>query len=280
MEENLGLAHLCARRFLGRGVEYDDLFQAGCVGLVKAAENFDTARGVKFSTYAVPVILGEVRRLFRDGGALRVSRGMRDLGRKAQETADQLRQETGKAPGVAQVAQRLGVPVEKAALALGVGQAPLSLTGPEDGGEVDVPVEAPEERMTERLTLYQILQTLEERDRKLIQYRYFQGKTQTQTAALLGMTQVQVRRRKKKLLLLHAGRLRPIENAPSLARRGRFVSLVRNIGQGCPAWVSGPWAAGSRGSDPRCPCPARGSPPEWCPPSQSRTAPAPAPPGS
>ena len=79
MEENLGLAHLCARRFLGRGVEYDDLFQAGCVGLVKAAENFDTARGVKFSTYAVPVILGEVRRLFRDGGALRVSRGMRDL---------------------------------------------------------------------------------------------------------------------------------------------------------------------------------------------------------
>lgn len=201
MEENLGLAHLCARRFLGRGVEYDDLFQAGCVGLVKAAENFDTARGVKFSTYAVPVILGEVRRLFRDGGALRVSRGMRDLGRKAQETADQLRQEMGKAPGVAQVAQRLGVPVEKAALALGVGQAPLSLTGPEDGGEVDVPVEAPEERMTERLTLYQILQTLEERDRKLIQYRYFQGKTQTQTAALLGMTQVQVSRREKKLLL-------------------------------------------------------------------------------
>ena len=201
MEENLGLAHLCARRFLGRGVEYDDLFQAGCVGLVKAAENFDTARGVKFSTYAVPVILGEVRRLFRDGGALRVSRGMRDLGRKAQETADQLRQETGKAPGVAQVAQRLGVPVEKAALALGVGQAPLSLTGPEDGGEVDVPVEAPEERMTERLTLYQILQTLEERDRKLIQYRYFQGKTQTQPAALLGMTQVQVSRREKKLLL-------------------------------------------------------------------------------
>ena len=147
------------------------------------------------------VILGEVRRLFRDGGALRVSRGMRDLGRKAQETADQLRQETGKAPGVAQVAQHLGVPVEKAALALGVGQAPLSLTGPEDGGEVDVPVEAPEERMTERLTLYQILQTLEERDRKLIQYRYFQGKTQTQTAALLGMTQVQVSRREKKLLL-------------------------------------------------------------------------------
>ena len=92
------MVHLCARRFLGRGVEYDDLFQAGCVGLVKAAENFDDARGVKFSTYAVPVILGEVRRLFRDGGAMRVSRGLRDLGKRALEEGDKLRQETGKSP--------------------------------------------------------------------------------------------------------------------------------------------------------------------------------------
>ena len=200
MEENIGLVHLCARRFLGRGVEYDDLFQAGCVGLIKAAENFDTTRGVKFSTYAVPVILGEVRRLFRDGGALRVSRGLRDLGKRALEEADRLRQETGKSPGVAQIAQRLQVPVEKAALALGAGQAPVSLTDGEEGGDLDIPVEAPEERMTERLTLYQIIHTLEERDQKLIQYRYFQGKTQSETAALLGMTQVQVSRREKKLL--------------------------------------------------------------------------------
>ena len=196
----MGLVHLCARRFLGRGMEYDDLFQAGCVGLIKAAENFDTSRGVKFSTYAVPVILGEVRRLFRDGGALRVSRGLRDLGRRAAEEAGRLRQETGKSPSVVQIAQRLGVSPEKAALALGVSQAPMSLTDQEEGGELDIPVEAPEERMTERLTLYQILRTLEERDRKLIQYRYFQGKTQTETAALLGMTQVQVSRREQKLL--------------------------------------------------------------------------------
>lgn len=200
VEENIGLVHLCARRFLGRGVEYDDLFQAGCLGLIKAAENFDTTRGVKFSTYAVPVILGEVRRLFRDGGALRVSRGLRDLGRKAQEEADRFREETGSSPGVGQIAQRLGVPVEKAALALGVSQTPMSLTGGETGEELEIPVEAPEERMTERLTLYQIIQTLEERDRILITYRYFQGKTQTETAALLGMTQVQVSRREKKLL--------------------------------------------------------------------------------
>ncbi len=201
----MGLVHLCARRFLGRGMEYDDLFQAGCVGLIKAAENFDTSRGVKFSTYAVPVILGEVRRLFRDGGALRVSRGLRDLGRRAAEEAGRLRQETGKSPSVVQIAQRLGVSPEKAALALGVSQAPMSLTDQEEGGELDIPVEAPEERMTERLTLYQILRTLEERDRKLIQYRYFQGKTQTETAALLGMTQVQVSRREKKLLAYMRG---------------------------------------------------------------------------
>ena len=200
VEENLGLVHLCARRFLGRGVEYDDLYQAGCVGLVKAAENFDTDRGVKFSTYAVPVILGEVRRLFRDGGAVRVSRGLRDLSRKAQEEADTLRQETGESPSVVEIAQRLEGPVEKAALALGVSQAPLSLTDREEGGELDVPVEAPEERVTERLTLQQILATLEERDKRLIQCRYFQGMTQTQTAAQLGMTQVQGSRREKKLL--------------------------------------------------------------------------------
>ncbi len=201
VEENIGLVHLCARRFLGKGVEYDDLFQAGCVGLIKAAENFDAARGVKFSTYAVPVILGEVRRLFRDGGALRVSRGMRDLSRKAREAEEALRRETGISPTVTEIAQRLEIPTEKAALALGASRAPLSLTGGEDGEQLEIPVEAPEEKMTERMTLYQIICTLEERDQKLIQYRYFHGKTQVETAALLGMTQVQVSRREKKLLL-------------------------------------------------------------------------------
>lgn len=201
VEENIGLVHLCARRFSGKGVEYDDLFQAGCVGLVKAAENFDTQRGVKFSTYAVPVILGEVRRLFRDGGALRISRGMRELGKRAREAEEELRREQGVGPTVAEIAQRLEITPEKAALALGVSRAPLSLTSEEDGEQIEIPVEAPEEKMTERLALYEIIRTLEERDRKLVEYRYFQSKTQVETAALLGMTQVQVSRREKKLLL-------------------------------------------------------------------------------
>lgn len=205
MEENLGLCHLCARRFMGRGVEYDDLFQAGCVGLIKAAENFDGARGVKFSTYAVPVILGEIRRLFRDGGAVRISRGMRELSKQAREAEEELRQENGAAPSVTDIAERLGVSVEKAALALGASRTPLSLTGEEDGEQLEIPVEAPEEKMTERMTLYQVLQSLEERDKKLIEYRYFQSKTQQETADLLGMTQVQVSRREKKLLLYMRG---------------------------------------------------------------------------
>ena len=199
IEENLGLVHLCARRFSGKGVEYEDLFQAGCVGLVKAAENFDSARGVKFSTYAVPVILGEVRLLFREGRALRVSRTMQELGRQAREQENAFREETGHDPTVTELAERMELSPEKAALALGVSKAPMSLSAGEE--ELEIPVEAPEERVTERMTLYSLLHTLEDRDRKLIEYRYFQGKTQTVTAGLLGMTQVQVSRREKKLLL-------------------------------------------------------------------------------
>lgn len=200
VEENMGLVHLCAKRFSGKGVEYEDLFQAGCVGLIKAAEHFDRDRGVKFSTYAVPVILGEIRLLFRNGRPVRISRGMQELGKKAREAESTFREEKGVAPTVAQVAELMEVSAEKAALALGVSQTPVSLSGNEDG-ELEIPVEAPEEKMTERLTLYELLHTLEERDKKLIEYRYFQGKTQTVTAGLLGMTQVQVSRREKKLLL-------------------------------------------------------------------------------
>lgn len=200
VEDNLGLVHLCARRFQGKGIEYEDLFQAGCLGLIKAAENFDTGRGVRFSTYAVPVILGEVRRLFRDGGALRVSRGLRELGRQAQQAAEELRDQGKESPSISEIAQKLGVSPEKAALALGACRPTISLTGGEDGEQLEIPVEAPEEKMTEHLTLQAILHTLEERDQKLISYRYYQRKTQTETARLLGMTQVQVSRREKKLL--------------------------------------------------------------------------------
>ena len=185
---------------MGRGAEYDDLFQAGCLGLVKAAENFDPTRGVKFSTYAVPVILGEVRRLFRDGGAVRVSRGLRELALKVRRVSEELTDKTGRAPTVDQLADALEITPERAALALGALRQPVSLTTPEDGEQIEIPVEALEERTTERLTLYEIIRTMEEQDQKLIFYRYYRGMTQTKAAELLSMTQVQVSRREKKLL--------------------------------------------------------------------------------
>lgn len=201
VEENIGLVHLCAKRFSSRGMDYDDIFQAGCVGLIKAADNFDESRGFKFSTYAVPVILGEMKGLFREGGAVKVSRGVRELSKKVHEQADLMREETGVMPNISQIAERLGISVEKTAMALGASAAPVSLTGGEDDSEIHIPVEAPEERMTDRMTLYQIMQDMDECDRNLIVLRYFKNKTQQETANQLGMTQVQVSRREKKLLI-------------------------------------------------------------------------------
>lgn len=198
--ENMGLVHLCARRFIGRGIDYEDMVQAGSLGLVKAAQNFDPDRGLRFSTYAVPVILGEIRRLFRDGGAMRVSRGLREQAQKAQKVSEQLEEGLGRAPTVGEIAQELGVTPQRAALALGALRRPMSLTGGEEGEQLEIPVEAPEEQTAERLTLYAIIDGMEGRDRQLIWCRYFKGMTQTKTAQELGMTQVQVSRREKKLL--------------------------------------------------------------------------------
>jgi RNA polymerase sporulation-specific sigma factor len=199
--KNLGLAHACANRFRGRGIEYDDLFQAACVGLVQAADRFDESRGLQFSTYAVPVILGEVRRLFREGGAVKVSRSLRELSRKVNAEAKAFAEENGRMPSVLELAQRLEIDPETAAQALGALQTPISLTAEtDDGGVMDLPDEPHEEELTDTLSLQQVMSTLEAKDRKLLYFRYFQSQTQTQTAQALGMTQVQVSRREKKLL--------------------------------------------------------------------------------
>ena len=107
--ENMGLVHACARRFMGRGVEYDDLVQAGCVGLVKAVDGFDDTRGLRLSTYAVPVIMGEIRRLFRDGGAVKVGRTLKELSLRATRERDTFAKEVGREPTVGELAERLGV---------------------------------------------------------------------------------------------------------------------------------------------------------------------------
>ena len=127
VERNLGLVHSCAHRFQGRGIEYDDLFQAGCMGLVKATAAFDESRGVMFSTYAVPVILGEIRRLFRDGGTVKVSRSIKELGVKAARVREQLSTTLGRDAAISEVAEAMGKEPGEIAQALAATTPPVSV---------------------------------------------------------------------------------------------------------------------------------------------------------
>ena len=208
-EAHLGLVRLCANRFRERGIEYEELYSAGCLGLVKAANAFDPERGVCFSTYAVPVILGEIRRLFREGGSIRVGRRLQELSLRANRIAAQLRQQNGAEPTVRQIANALGISETETAEALCAAQPVSSLTAETDDGEVctDIPVPSPETQIQEHLALEQVLSLLNDRDRELIRLRYTENMTQTAAAAMLGMTQVQVSRREKKILLFLRGEL-------------------------------------------------------------------------
>lgn len=202
-EDNLGLVHSCAKKFCGRGIDYDDLFQAGCVGLVKASNGFDESLGFAFSTYAIPSILGEIRRLFRDGGAVKVSRSLKEQGRIAMQESQRLSLELGYEPTVSQLADRMGLEVSQVAEILCASRPPLSLTGDPDNGEgqIDLPVPSPEDELSDSIFVNELMSALEPKDRKLIELRYFKGLTQSKTAELLGMSQVQVSRKEKALLL-------------------------------------------------------------------------------
>lgn len=200
--ENLGLVHACAHRLRGRGIEYEDLFQAGCIGLIKAADAFDPSRGFKLSTYAVPVILGEMRRLFRDGGSVKISRTVKELSLRLGRERERFAAREGREPTLEELAELLEVDVEAATMALNVCAPPLSLTESEEqgGGQLDLPVESPEEALSDRIALNQAISLLPSEDRALIVLRYFGSKTQAQTAEVLGLTQVQVSRREKRIL--------------------------------------------------------------------------------
>lgn len=199
IERNLPLVHSLAKRFRGKGVDYDDLFSAGCLGLVKAYDNFDSGRGLCFSTYAVPVILGEIKRLFRDGGAVKLSRSLKELAMKAMRISDEIAAE-GREPRISEIAARLEVSPEEAAEAIAAGAPPASLTAEENGESLDVPQDSGEETLIDRLALEQCLNELCNEDRKLIMLRYFRNMTQAQTAGTLGTTQVQVSRRERRIL--------------------------------------------------------------------------------
>ena len=169
VSENMGLVHSLANRFRNRGIEYEELVSAGCMGLVKAARGFDETRGLCFSTYAVPVILGEIRRLFRDGGAVKVSRGLKELSLKVARYRESFSAEQGREPSISEIAEHFGESPENITEAVSAAQPTISLTeSDESGGEFDLPVEAPQLKATELIALGQCLEALCAEDRKLI----------------------------------------------------------------------------------------------------------------
>lgn len=200
---NLGLVHSCAKRFRGRGIEYDDLYAAGCMGLVKAYDGFDVTRGLCFSTYGVPVILGEIKKLFRDGGSIKVSRSIKELGLKVSAIRERQLKMTGQEPTVCQLAALLEVSPEQIADSISASMPALSLTPLTDadgGREFDIPEESCEETLSDMLSLKAALGTLDAEQRKLIYLRFFKSKTQSETAKALHTTQVQISRKERKIL--------------------------------------------------------------------------------
>jgi len=207
IENNLGLVHSICKRFVGRGIEYDDLYQAGCIGLIKATDAFEEERGLMFSTYAVPVIMGEVRRLFRDGGAVKVSRSVKELSFHINRKRETLEQKLNREPTVSEIAAELGVSAEAVTEAICASQNTVSLTYDGEDGikETDLPTESPEDEISDRLVIEQAFKYLDETEQKIIVCRYYKYMTQSNTAKTLNMTQVQVSRAEKKILLKMRG---------------------------------------------------------------------------
>lgn len=208
IEENLGLIHHVVKRFLGRGVEAEDLFQIGAVGLVKAVDRFNLSFGVRFSTYAVPMIAGEIKRFLRDDSMIKVSRSLKELAVKAARLREQLLMERGEEPGVDELARRLKVEPEELVQAMDSSIEVESLQkvicqGSSEGVSLMERVEQghdEQEELLRRMLLEELLSSLEPRERRLIVLRFFYDRTQTQVAMELGMSQVQVSRLEKKIL--------------------------------------------------------------------------------
>lgn len=201
IEDNIGLVHSIAKRFKGRGEDYDDLYQAGCVGLIKAVDNFDESKGFLFSTYAVPVIMGEIRRLFRDGGAVKVSRSLKEKSIKVQAIREKFIKKELREPTVSELSELCGIETEELSEVLNVINPVVSLScTTEDGDEtIDIPVDDTD-KLFDRLSVHHAIKDLSNDELLLIKYRFYEGKTQCESSKLLGISQVQVSRREKQLL--------------------------------------------------------------------------------
>lgn len=205
---NLRLVLSVIQRFSNRGEYMDDLFQVGCIGLIKAIDNFDVSQGVKFSTYAVPMIIGEVRRYLRDNNSIRVSRSLRDTAYKALQVKERLTAENSKEPTVEEIAKELDMPKESIVLALDSIQDPISLFEPvyHDGADTLFVMDQVSDDKTgdtlwlENISLNEAMGRLSEREKKIVNLRFFQGKTQTEVSTEIGISQAQVSRLEKNAL--------------------------------------------------------------------------------
>lgn len=209
VENNIGLVWSIVRRFQNRGHETEDLFQIGCIGLIKAINKFDTSFDVRFSTYAVPMIIGEIKRFLRDDGIIKVSRSLKEVSNKARITKEILIRELGREPSVSELAQRLDIPMEELVMAMEAGHSPESLFSPISEGDssslllidkINDSCNDDEMDIIDRIALREIMDTLKPRERQIIILRYFKEKTQVQIARMLGISQVQVSRIEKKIL--------------------------------------------------------------------------------
>lgn len=202
--ENSGLIWSVARRFLGRGVDGDDLYQLGCLGFLKAVEGFDLAFGTQFSTYAVPKIAGEIRRFLRDDGAVKVSRGVKERSAAIKTARSQLTTELGREPTISEISRRCGFSPEEIAMAETATAATESIN--REMGEEGFSLESvltdteSEEKMVEKIALRQAIDKLPEREGMVIRLRYFHGLTQEQVSKVLSVSQVQISRIEKKAL--------------------------------------------------------------------------------
>ena len=203
-ESNERLVWSIVKRFSGRGEETADLFQTGCIGLIKAIKNFDTSKEVCFSTYAVPMIMGEIRRYIRDNGAVKVSRSIKELGVKVRYASDAVSKETGETASISQVAERLGISVEEAASAYAASEPPVSIYQQigENMSIMDTLCDKAdfEEKVVDGMFIKSAAEKLDEREKTIVIMRYYHNKTQTQIAKMLGISQVQVSRIEKKVL--------------------------------------------------------------------------------
>ena len=205
---NLRLVLSVIQRFYGRGENPDDLFQIGCIGLIKSIDNFDLSQGVQFSTYAVPMIIGEIRRYLRDNNSIRVSRSVRDLAYKTIQFKEKYNKEKGKEPTIEEIAKELSVEKEEIAFALDAIQTPVSLQEPiyNDGAEsiyiMDQVKDSKnsDENWAENMTIEEALKRLNEKEKKIIIKRYFDGRTQMEVADEIGISQAQVSRLEKNAL--------------------------------------------------------------------------------